>query len=169
MNIPIETPKWYAIYTRSNFEKKIFNALNKSGFEVFLPLVKVKKKIGNQLRNINVPLLPGYVFIHIPEAEYPKCYYYPGFVRFISSDGKPSEIKESEIHFLRKIITCGYEVGSQRHIEIGEKVRIVRGPLKNWEGVVSDKRGNSKVVFQFDSLQQSIGVEVPMSNIELVK
>ena len=34
------TYNWYALYTRPRWEKKVYNELNISGFEAYLPLVK---------------------------------------------------------------------------------------------------------------------------------
>lgn len=50
---------WYAIYTKSRFEKKVHRDLQQSKFQVFLPLVKEIKKWSDRIKTVSVPLLPS--------------------------------------------------------------------------------------------------------------
>lgn len=161
--------KWYAIYTRSRFEKKICNALNKSGFETFLPLVNQKRTWSDRIKTVQVPLLPSYVFIKTKITEFSKIYYSPGFVRFVAQEGKPCEIKENEINLLKSLITNGYKVKQNNGFVVGEMVRIIRGPLRGWEGRINSKKGSTRIVFQFDCIQQAICVEVAARDVKKVE
>lgn len=164
----IDDSKWYAIYTKSRFEKKICSNLQKTGFNIFLPLVKEKRTWSDRIKTVQVPLIPSYVFIKIMISQFPRVYYYPGFVRFVSFEGKPSEIREDEINLLKEIVAHGFHAEKATDCKVGERVRIVRGPLKDWEGRVECKKGRSRVVFQFESMHQAIIVEVELSDIEKV-
>ena len=166
---PIEDSKWYAIYTRSRFEKKIHNALQKSGFQAFLPLVKEKRVWSDRIKTVQVPLLPSYVFVKACKVKFSEAYYLPGFVRFVSFEGKPCEIQEKEIRLLEKIVAHGFQVQQTTNCGIGDWVRIVRGPLKGWEGRVDSKKRQSRIVFQFDCIQQAISVEVGMEDVEKIR
>jgi hypothetical protein len=55
--------KWYIIQTRSRFEKKCFNLLSLQGISVFLPTQKVKRKWSDRIKEIEIPLFSGYIFI----------------------------------------------------------------------------------------------------------
>jgi transcription antitermination factor NusG len=161
--------QWYAIYTRSRFEKKMYQGLLKSGHTSFLPLVKEKRPWSDRLKTMQVPLLPSYVFVWITKADFPQVYNLPGFVRFVSFEGKPCVIRETEIDLLKKIVTHGLQAEQAVNIEVGEKVRITRGYLKDWEGRIERKMGQSRVVFQFESFQQAIVVEVGIGDIEKIE
>lgn len=168
MNSHALNSKWYAIYTRSRCEKKIYNALIQSGFETFLPMIKEKRAWSDRVKTVQVPLLPSYIFIKAKIAEFSKAYYCPGFVKFVSSEGQPCEIEENEINLLKNIITNGYKVKKNDGFVVGEMVRITRGPLRGWEGKIDRKKGGSRIVFQFDSIQQSICVEVGAADVEKI-
>ncbi len=168
MNDPSQNFKWYAIYTRSRFEKKVYNVLIKLGCTSFLPLVKEKRLWSDRLKTVTVPLLPSYVFTRITTAEFSKVYSCPGFVRFVSFEGKPSEIREDEINLLKTIVTHGFQAKQGVRYEVGERVRIIRGPLKDWEGCVESKKGQTRVTFQIDSIQQTISVDVKLADIEKI-
>ena len=164
--------KWYAIYTRSNFEKKIYDHLLKAQYEVFLPLVKEKRVWSDRIKTMLVPLLPSYVFVKLDKQHLQKVYYYPGVVRLVSSEGKPCEIREEEIQFMENIVTHGFKVHPNTNscpCGVGDCVRIIRGPLKGWEGTVEHTKGHSRVVFQIASLLQGVSVEVEMGDVEVVK
>jgi transcription antitermination factor NusG len=159
---------WYAIYTKSRFEKKIFHSLRSKGFHVFLPLVKEKRMWSDRIKTVEVPLLPSYVFVRTAREKFAQIYPYPGFVRFVSFQGKPCEIREEEIALLEQIVEHGFHVQQSPLCDLGDRVRITRGPLRGWEGCVEKKKGASRVVFRFDCIQQAISVEVEVGDVELV-
>ncbi|MFZ1676233.1 MAG: UpxY family transcription antiterminator [Saprospiraceae bacterium] len=161
--------QWYAIYTRSRFEKKVHQDLKQSKFQVFLPLVKEIKKWSDRVKTVSVPLLPSYVFVKLNKQNIPKLFYYPGVVRLVSFESKPCEIREEEIRLLEQIMTHGFPVEKVVPCAVGDKVRIVRGPLQGWEGKVETKKGQSRIVFQIASILQCISVEVNMGDVELVR
>jgi len=160
--------KWYAIYTKSRFEKKIYSSLKRSGFQTFLPLIKEKRVWSDRLKTVLTPLLPSYVFVKTSFDQIHKVYYYPGFVRFVSSEGRPCEIKEEEIGLLEKIVMHGFQVQPSSNCSVGDEVRIIRGPFKGWEGKVVRKNGKARIVFQFIKLQQAISVEVKTCDLKKI-
>lgn len=160
---------WYAIYTRSRFEKKVHNDLQRSNFQVFLPLIKEKKAWSDRIKTVSVPLLPSYVFVKLERQSIPRLNYYPGIVRLVTFDRKPCEVREEEIQLLQQIITHGVHVQQAVHCAVGDKVRITQGPLKGWEGNVDSVKGQSRIVFQIASILQCISVEVNMGDVEKVK
>ncbi|HZV69381.1 MAG TPA: UpxY family transcription antiterminator [Saprospiraceae bacterium] len=160
---------WYAIYTKSRFEKKVHRDLQQSKYQVFLPLVKEIKKWSDRIKTVNVPLLPGYVFVKLDKQNIPKLFYYPGVVRLVSFESKPCEIREEEIRLLKEITSHGFPVQQAVPCDVGDNVRIVRGPLQGWEGKVETKKGQSRIVFQIASILQCISVEVSMGDVEMIK
>ncbi|MCB9266210.1 MAG: UpxY family transcription antiterminator [Lewinellaceae bacterium] len=160
--------KWYAIYTRSRFEKKLYKAMLGAGLMGFLPLVKEKRAWSDRLKTVEVPLLPSYVFVNADKAQLKKLFYCPGFVRLVSFEGKPCEVRPEEIELLQQIITHGHKAQVTAYCSLGDRVKIIRGPLKGWEGTVEEKRGGGRVVFQFDCIRQALSVEVHMGDVERV-
>jgi transcription antitermination factor NusG len=159
---------WYAIYTRSRFEKKVYRDLQQSKFQVFLPLVQEKKAWSDRIKTVSAPLLPSYVFVKLERQHISEIFYYPGVVRIVSFGGKPCEVREEEILLLKQIMTHGYPVQQAARCAVGDSVRIVRGPLKGWEGVVETQKGQSRIVFQITSILQCISVEVSLGEVELI-
>lgn len=161
---------WYALYTRSRFEKIVYHHLkSNTEFKVFLPQVKIKRKWSDRLQSVIVPLLPGYVFVKMNPLDIPKVKYCRGLVRVVSFDGKPCEVSAEEIRLLEEIVTHGFPVSHHMtNCEPGDEVRIIRGPLKGWEGKVERGKGQSRIVFQITSIQQAFCVEVSLADVEKI-
>ena len=162
-------PKWYAVYTRSRFEKKLYQDFQKAKIQAFLPMIKEKRKWSDRLKTILMPLLPSYIFVKVPQKSLQQIYYYPGVVRLVSFEGKPCEIKEEEITLLEKIVQCGFNVQTTTRCGVGDLVKIVRGPLTGWEGKVERLRGQSRIVFQLECIQQALSVEMDMGDVQKLK
>ncbi len=167
--VSLSDAHWYAIYTRSRFEKKVHHDLEKSNFQVFLPLIKEKKMWSDRIKTVSVPLLPSYVFVKLDRQSIPRLNYYPGVVRLVTFDRRPCEVREEEIQLLQQITTHGMHVQQAVHCGVGDKVRITQGPLKGWEGNVESVKGHSRIVFQIASILQCISVEVNMGDVEMVR
>ena len=160
---------WYAIYTRSRFEKKLYSNLCKSNIAAFLPLVKVKRQWHDRIKTVETPLLPSYVFVHARKEDFLQIYPLSGFVRFVTFQGRPAKIKEREIELLRCIVAHGKNITPHITGQVGDVVRITSGSFKGWEGVVSQKLGSNRIIFQLESIQQMIAVELESSDVEILQ
>ena len=63
-----EEKKWYVVYTRPRWEKKVSGILMSRGIEYYCPLNKVMKQWSDRKKIVLEPLFKGYVFIKIPES-----------------------------------------------------------------------------------------------------
>ncbi len=169
INTQVILYQWFAIYSRSNFEKKLYRGLRQSGLEAFLPLVKEKRAWSDRLKTIEVPLLPCYVFTKLARNQLHLAYPLPGFVRYVTFDGKPSVVRGEEIKLLQQIIAHGMRTYPAAQCTMGDRVRVVRGALKGWEGKVERTRGTSRIVFQLESIRQALSVEVGAVDVEKIK
>ncbi|MEY3687769.1 MAG: hypothetical protein RIR84_610, partial [Bacteroidota bacterium] len=50
------TKKWYALYTKPRWEKKVDKALQQKGIEAYCPLNRVKRKWSDRIKTIEEPL-----------------------------------------------------------------------------------------------------------------
>src|SRR5207245_1218364 len=64
---PAETarpPAWHVLWTRSNSERLVADQLAAKGFSLFLPTLDAWTRRGAARRRCQVPMFPGYVFLH---------------------------------------------------------------------------------------------------------
>ena len=53
---------WYGIRVRSKFEQVVWAALGNKGYETFLPLYRANHVWSDRLKQMELPLFPGYTF-----------------------------------------------------------------------------------------------------------
>src|ERR1051326_7533264 len=103
---PHQEAAWYALYTRSRFEKKVLTELADRSIEVFLPMREVLSRWKDRKKRIWLPLFPGYIFVnHVdsPANRY-KVLNVPGAVRFITVNGHAEPVPEEQIEAVRRFL-----------------------------------------------------------------
>ncbi len=136
------TKKWFAVYTKPRWEKKVYALLQEKQIVGYCPLNKVRKKWSDRYKIVHEPLFKSYVFVQVAENEMTKVRMISGVVNFVYWNGKPAVIKEEEINTIRRFLN------EHEHVEVeqiqfkpNQRVKIMSGVLMNEEAVVvrSDK------------------------------
>ena len=84
--------KWYAVYTKPRWEKKIDSVLARKGIESWCPLQKVQRQWSDRKKTIEEPLFKSYVFVHVDEQERVKVLMTDGVLNYVFYLGKPAAI-----------------------------------------------------------------------------
>ena len=167
-----DSPKWYAVHTRSRFEQKVYDGISGKSVEVFLPRVQVMSRRKDRRKKILVPLLPGYIFVHFnmnPET-YWDIIKTTGVVRMIGFEGKPVPANEEEIASLMILDGTDRTVQNRAYMSRGDRVMIMEGPLKGLVGFYLHHKGQSqKVVVSVELLHRSVAVEIEDWALEKIK
>jgi transcription antitermination factor NusG len=163
-------PKWYALYTRSRFEKKMLSELTDRRVEVFLPMREILSRWKDRKKRIWIPLFPGYIFVnHVdtPENRY-RILNIPGAVRFVGTEGHADVVPEEQILDIRRFLESNISVDPYPYIEVGTRVEVIAGPLKGIQGLLVEKRGRFRFILRVDLIRQAISVEIDASDIRPV-
>jgi len=163
--------QWYAIYTRSRFEKRTHALLLEKGVESYLPLVKSWRVWSDRRKQVEVPLLSSYLFVHADPAHY---YAHlailntPGVVRFVSFEGKPVPIPAHQIMALKRISKEGIDMECLAETPPpGTPVSIETGPLKGLTGEVVYSSNTRQIIIRIDCLDKCITVNVPFHQLAI--
>lgn len=162
---------WYALYTRSRYEKKLHNDLLMRGVETYLPLKTEKRKWSDRVKVVEEPLLRGYVFVKVSNREYFDVVNNPGAVCYVSFNGKPAAIPEKQIQDLRLFVEAyndSLNVTKERIVK-GDVVTVKSGLLKGVQGEVIEIRGAKRIVLRFRSLGYCVHTDISMDEIEFAK
>jgi len=160
-------PQWYALYTRSRFEKKLLYELTLRQVEVFLPMREILSRWKDRKKKIWVPLFPGYIFVnHVdtPENRY-RVLNVPGAVNFVDVCGRPNPVPEEQIMAVRRFLETSLTIDPYPYVRIGTRVEVISGPLAGVRGILIEKRGKFRFVLQVDLIRQAISVEIDVSDI----
>jgi transcription antitermination factor NusG len=157
---------WYAIYTCSRHEKVVANQLGQRQIETFLPLYRSWHRWKDRRKQVELALFPSYVFVRIARHQQLRVLQVPGVVTLVSFHGKPESLPEREIDALRSGLEGGLHVEPHPYLQVGQKVRVLRGPMAGTEGILSRKKEKFRVVISIDVLMRSIAIEVDGDDVE---
>ncbi|MFN8207219.1 MAG: UpxY family transcription antiterminator [Bacteroidales bacterium] len=163
----VETGKsWYALYTKSRWEKRVSGYMDEAGIEHFLPLRKTLRQWSDRKKWVEEPLFRSYIFVHIPAGEYYNALNIPGVVRYVSFGGKAVTIPERQIRMVQDLLAMNIELEiTDETLQPGERVKIRYGALKDIEGELVEYRSKSMVALRIDHISGSILVSVPANYI----
>lgn len=152
---------WYAVSTRSRFEKQVALKLNEKGVVVFLPLVKTLRQWSDRKKRVEIPLINGYVFVRIDYKDHVNVLQTPGVVRFLMFQKQPARVTDREIMNLRIMLENSGDITRQElNHEIGEYIEINNGPFAGYKGEIIRKKGNDMLVVRLDFMSTVISVEI---------
>tara|TARA_Y100000310_G_scaffold112994_2_gene111544 strand:+ start:4212 stop:4844 length:633 start_codon:yes stop_codon:yes gene_type:complete len=151
--------KWYAIHTYSGYENAVSRNLKQRidslGMEhkIFNVLVPTEKKIkikGGKRAEVEEKIYQGYVLVEMiydPESWY-VVRNTPRVTGFVGSGVVPVPLDQKEVDGLFNRMDSE-TIKHKIDLSIGEAVRIVDGPFKDFEGKVGEideERGKVKVL-----------------------
>lgn len=160
-------PNWYALYTRSRFEKKMLSELSDRRIEVFLPMREILSRWKDRKKKIWIPLFPGYIFVnHVdtPENRF-RILNIPGAVRFVGLEGHADPIPDEQIEYIRRFLESSIAIDPYPYVQVGSRVEVIAGPLKGIQGILVEKRGRFRFVLQVDLIRQAVSVEIDASDV----
>jgi transcriptional antiterminator NusG len=168
----VAIPQWFAIWTHSQCETLVEQGLRRKRFEVFSPRVRVPSRRRDRRIVLSQPLFPGYVFVQFAPSRQ-ACIDVAGtdgVVRMIGERwDQPYPVSDEEVESVRRLVGSGERVTPVPWIRVGDRVRIVAGPLVGLEGFVQAwHAGRATFVVSLDLLQRSVGVEVAADVVERV-
>ncbi len=160
------TPKWYPFYTRSRFEKKVYESLIKAGYEAFLPLKKTERFWSDRKKIVEVPLINSYVFVKAAKFQLYDIVRINGVVRYVSFNNQPATIRDSEIELIKSALSAKTEIDVlDGCFTEGAEVHITSGVFKGYVGKVTEFKGKSKIVLAIESVNKTLMVTVDVGSL----
>jgi transcription antitermination factor NusG len=163
-----DATRWYAAYTCANHEKRVAEQLGAREVEYFLPLHESVRKWKDRRVRLQLPLFPGYIFVHMALCDRLKVQQVPGLARLVGFDGTPAELPEQEIETLRMSLVNGVRAEPHRYLVAGRRVRVMNGPMAGLRGILTRKKSNARLVVSLELIQRAIAVEIDEADIEPV-
>jgi transcription antitermination factor NusG len=161
--------KWFAVYTTSRHEKRVAQYFSQREIEYFLPLYRVQHKWSDGSRvTLELPLFPGYIFVHIARNERTRVLNVPGALAVVGgTGGEPAPLPETDIEVLRTGLHLR-PVEPYPLLTVGQRARICCGALAGLEGIVVRNKNRCRVVITLENIMQSMAVEVSSGDLEPV-
>ena len=120
---------WYGLRVRSKFEQTTSAALEARDCEVFLPVVRTRRRWSDRAKEIDTPLFPGYVFCRFHPAQRVPVLGSPGVVNIVGFGNEPACIPDHEIEAVKAMLRSSLPIFPHPFLTSGQRIRIGRGPL----------------------------------------
>ena len=159
-------PQWFAVYTLTRHERRVFAQCEERQIECFLPTFKVKHRWKNR-RNVELelPLFAGYSFVRIDPRTRVRVLQLAGVISIVSSGRHPLPLPDGYINSLKEGLLV-HKIEPHPGLAIGSRVRICKGPMEGAAGILERDKNNMRVVLRLEMVARSVSVEVGASDIE---
>lgn len=157
--------QWFALRVKPRAERVVADVLRGKGYEYFLPMHRERRRWSDRVKTVETPLFGGYVFCRFDVQRRLPVLTSPGVLQVVSIGKVPEPIPDEEIASLKVLVDSNLAIEPWPFLSIGEKVRIVGGPLAGATGVIQSVKDRDRLVVSVTLLQRSISVVVPESCI----
>ena len=163
---------WKVVYVASRQEKKVALQLERAGIEFFLPLYKKLSQWSDRKKWVELPLFNGYIFVRPTLRQRDEVLQQQGALAYVRYNGGDSEVKDKEIDRIHTVLSSGYSLetlNTPEDFTAGEQVIVTEGPLIGQLVDVIRQNNKEYYLVSFDTLGQSIKVELPYQILQKKK
>lgn len=156
---------WHAIRVRPRWERVVASALRGKQIEEFLPVYRKRSRWSDRVKEMELPLFPGYVFCRADLSGGPTLVTTPGVIGILKFGSTLAIVSDSEIQALQAVLRSGVPASPWPYLAIGQTVRIDCGALAGIEGILLQTKNDCRVVLSVEVLCRSVAVEVDRDRV----
>jgi transcription antitermination factor NusG len=157
---------WYALYTCPRHEKSVAYQIEQRRIACFLPLYRSIRRWKDRRKELELALFPGYVFVRMALQERLRVLQIASVVHFVSVNGQPVALPESEIESLRDRLRGGVHAEPHPYLTVGRRVRVRSGPLAGTQGILLRRKEKCRLILSLNLIMRSVAVEVDEADVE---
>ena len=152
------------LHTKARQEKAVARHLEAAGVRHDLPLVERVTVTRGRKHRSQVPLFASYVFAFGEKQDAYDAISTRRVVQYIEvEDQKKLEMELASIH---AAIESGLPVDEYPGLAVGQRARVVKGPLMGVEGFVIEEARRSCLVLHVETLGRGASVEIERDLLE---
>lgn len=165
--------RWFAVQTVAGHEKKLTSTIRRlcpGKIQLYLPARQVIHKTRGEQYITELPLFPGYIFVHKAIDDLLKTLDASKvriIARPVTANGKYLEARRDEMKFLFDIAgQDGVIKISKGIVAEGDNIRILKGPLKNFKGkILFINRRKNKAKVRIEIMNRTVDVSLGLDII----
>ena len=153
--------RWIAVLVQVNCEKRTASRLGKVGYETYIPTQQEVHQWSDRKKKVDRLIMPMVVFVRatVREEEWLRDQSY--IHKLLALPGSDEDkkkfatpIPDNQIEILKFLLEkAETKVTFVSNFKVGDSIRVISGPLKGLEGVVSEPDEKSSIVgVQIDGL-----------------
>ena len=158
---------WWVAHTKARNEKAMAWQLLNKNVPYFLPMTwKVSRRSGRTIRSL-LPLFPGYVFFCGGENERLEALKTNRTAAIIPVTDQSRLVRE--LTPIETVLQLGKPVIPHDYLKIGQRCRVIAGPLMGTEGLIVQTPKETRLVLQVEMLGQAASVEIDIDMVEKIE
>jgi len=158
---------WYVLRTKSRQEKILSTDLAGRGIANFLPLVTQTKYYGGRKAKVEVPLFPGYVFLH---GALDDAYTADRTRRVAQIIQVPDQQRlDWELRNIHIALGSCATLDPYPYLKAGVRVEVREGPFRGLQGVIENRTRRDRLILMIDILGSAASLEVDGSLLDVIE
>lgn len=159
------TARWYAVHTRSRFEKMIHAQLTEKGIDAYLPIRQLQRKWKDRKKIVDFPLFPCYLFVRVPLLEKKNVIQTKGVVRILGFP-EPVPVPDHQIEALKAFENHDIQVDPYPEFLPGKEIEVRKGPFRGVRGRVIEKNKRYRLLVGLELISQIVSVEIDIDDVK---
>jgi len=135
-------------------------ALQGKSYEQYVPFYRKNNRWTDRVKNVDLPLFPGYVFCRMDVSLRRPVLTIPGVVNVVGFGNLFVAVPDDQIQAVHRIIQSGLPSLPWPFLRDGDRIRVRTGSLEGIEGFVVQIKNEYRVVVSVPLLQRSVAVEI---------
>jgi transcription termination/antitermination protein NusG len=164
-----EALQWFALQVRARWERMTETLLRSKGYETFLPTQTIRHWGTRQIKEVETPLFPGYVFCSFSALKRLPILVTPGVIAVVGRGRIPTPVDSAELDAIRAIVRSGRTAQPWPYLEVGQRVRIEDEALQGLEGILVSLKGCHRVVLSVSLLRRSVALEIDRCRVHPIR
>src|SRR5260370_34797255 len=117
------------------------------------------------MKEIEVPLFPGYLFCRMDPYNRLPVLMTPGVIQIVGTGKTLIPVEEEEIAAIQRVVKNGLSTMPWPYLQVGHVARIEEGPLPGMTGTMARTKSAMKLVLSVSLLQRAVAVEADPSRL----
>jgi hypothetical protein len=160
--------QWWVFYTKSRQEKALARYLTAKHIPHYLPLYEKSSLIRGRRFTSLMPLFGSYVFLLADRDERIVALESNRVARTIDVPEWRQQEFGGDLLQIQRLIESGVPLSIEARIQPGQRVRVRSGRLTGLEGIVTQRRGGSRLLIAVNYLQRGASVEIDDFVLEMI-
>jgi transcription antitermination factor NusG len=166
--LPVHQSPWFALRIRHRCEQYSTSYLSYHGFTVCFPTYEVERRWSDRVKQLQLPLFPGYIFCQMAPGQKSAVLSAPGVVQLVSIGNTPVPVEPAEMEGVLRSVECGFGLEPAELPRPEDRVLILSGPFRGLEGVFVERRKQRTLILSVTLLQRAIAVELDATAVRPV-
>ena len=169
--VALSKKRWLVAQVRIYHEKKTSERLTKMGIENYVPVQRKTHLWSDRRKQIDHIVIPMKIFVRVDAQEQKDVLMLSAVSRYMVLHGEsaPAVIPDTQMEKFKFMLDYSEEAVNMSNTPLspGEKVRVIKGPLRGLEGELVTLNGKTKIAVRLDMLGCA-SVDMPVGYIERV-